>query len=242
MAAPAHEGLSRTTLHPRQEPGARGSYAYICKPKTIQEKVKLVTEGRVRSPAWPEPERKSPEKDERGDREASLRGSVSSRPGLVSERAADKAESLQGGPSWGGPIHSSSGTAQSRGSHRPTGWPDSQQLRAASRRNEPRVGTSSSCPQAPWLGSPRCIGAIVPDVHLQLSLAPTRTQLGPDRITHPSFTPIFHVPTSVDGGTEPTGANICHFLPEGWSVWAGPTLTVQRPRPRVMLAGAGGGG
>lgn len=99
--APAHEGLSRTTLHPHQEPGARGSYAYICKPKTIQEKVKVVTEGRVRSPAWPEPERKSPEKDERGDREASLRGSVSSRPGLVSERPADKPESLQGGPSGG---------------------------------------------------------------------------------------------------------------------------------------------
>lgn len=82
----------------------------------------------------------------------------------------------------------------------------------ASRRNEPRVGTSSSCPQAPWLGRPCCLRAIVPDVHLQLSLAPTRTQLGPDLIAHPSFTPIFHVLTSVDGGTEPTGANICHFL------------------------------
>lgn len=79
-------------------------------------------------------------------------------------------------------------------------------------------------------------------MHLQLSLAPTGTQLGPDRITHPSFTPIFHVLTSVGEGTEPTGANICHFLLEGWSVWAGPTLTVQRPRPRAMLAGAGGGG
>lgn len=82
----------------------------------------------------------------------------------------------------------------------------------ASRRNEPRVGTSSSCPQAPWLGRPCCPRAIIPDVHLQLSLAPTRTQLGPDLIAHPSFTPIFHVLTSVDGGTEPTGANICRFL------------------------------
>lgn len=103
----------------------------------------------------------------------------------------------------------------------------------ASRRKEPRVSTSSSCPRAPGPGSPRRIRARAPDMPLQLSLAPMRTQLGPASNHAPFIYPNFsYLDICCRGwGAEPAGANICHFLLEGWSLWAGPTLTVQRPKP-----------
>lgn len=58
-------------------------------------------------------------------------------------------------------------------------------------RNEPRVSTSSSCLRAPRPGSPHCIRAIVSDMHLQLSLAPMRTQLGCESNRAPSIYPNF---------------------------------------------------
>lgn len=62
---------------------------------------------------------------------------------------------------------------------------------AASPRNEPSVSTSSSCPRAPQPGSPHRIRAIVPDMWLQLSLAPTRTKLGPRPNRAPLIYPNF---------------------------------------------------